>query len=202
MFGVKISRLNLDRVELIRPIAPRLRFVCTGCQDVHQPHQLIRDGRHIAHEVHEDVFDRALRHPGEHGVVRILHQRPAPVFLDRQQTSRAVVEGTREHHPQHAPPVRARRGAEERIDGGTVAVLVRAFHDAHVVALHEKVMTRRCDVDAAVQERLSVHRVRRPEGTSSREDLRQAARRFFRNVERNRHGGRQLLRQHADERGE
>jgi hypothetical protein len=60
--------------------------------------------------------------------------------------------------------------AEERIDGRTVAVLVRAIHGANSLALYENVPAWRRNVHATVDERFSVGRVDGLERAITRQD--------------------------------
>ena len=89
--------------------------------------------------------------------------------------------------------VRARGCSEERIDRGTVTVLVRPVDDAQRPPLHEQVATRRRHVDSAVQQYLAIGGVRCLERTVSREDRWQGAWRLLGDVHRHRDSRAEIL---------
>jgi len=104
------------------------------------------------------VGEGALRHAGEVGLVRVLHDGHAAAALDGEQAARAVVEVAGEHHADHAGAVGRGGGAEEWVDGGAVAVLARAGHEAHAPGLEQQVGVGRCDVHGARLDRGAVGR--------------------------------------------
>jgi hypothetical protein len=57
---------------------------------------------------------------------RSLHEGQSAASLDFHQTFYAVIEETRQQHADNALPTDVRGGAEQRIDGGSNVVLLRA----------------------------------------------------------------------------
>jgi hypothetical protein len=73
-----------------------------------------------------DVLEGVAGHAGIQRVLGVLDHRDPAARLDRHQPGGAVVEGARQDHPDHPGRVLAGGAAEQRVDGGPVAVLPRA----------------------------------------------------------------------------
>ena len=112
-----------------------------------------------------------------------MHDGDAAALLDRDHADRPVVERARQNDADHARPVCDRGRAEQRVNRGAAAVLTGPVYDADALALDEKVVVGRRDVDAPVSYRLAVNGVRGAERPLAVEDLRQYARRVRRDVQ-------------------
>src|SRR4051794_34615643 len=94
------------------------------------------------------AFERALGHPGEERVVRVLNDRHAAAPLDSRETHGAVVESSRQDHAHHTRSVRDGRAAEQGIHRRPVVVLLRPVREANDPVLQEEVAVWARDVDA------------------------------------------------------
>jgi hypothetical protein len=149
------------------------------------------------------VLEGVARHARVQGVRRVLDDRHTAARLDRHQPGRAVVQGARHHHAHHPGGVRTGGAAEQRVDGGPVAVLVRAAGQVRVTGPEQHMMVGRRDVDAAVLDRLAVLDVAGWQRAAPAQDVGHGTGPGRRHMEDHEHGRRQLGRQgrgQADER--
>src|SRR5215468_110792 len=88
------------------------------------------------------------------GGFRILNDRHAAMTLDPPQPSASIVEGTSQYHADHPWTVEHRSRAEQRIDRGTMLVLLRTVPQVDSPIVHYDVGVRRCNINAAWLNRL------------------------------------------------
>jgi hypothetical protein len=102
------------------------------------------------HVVDTQMAQRRQRHAGVQGFLRILHHRHPATRCDRDQPRRAVVEHAGQHDTGHPRAERPRRGAEQGVDGGPVAVLGGAVRERQLVIHQQQVVVGWGDVHVAV----------------------------------------------------
>src|SRR5262249_38869457 len=133
-----------------------------------------------AYSIRGCVLDRALGHARVERGLGILDEANAAVGFDRTQSERPVVEGAGEDHADGTRPESMGGRAEERVDGGAMAILLRARHrdgrtvvqlDVAVGRGHEDPAARDLDVVADV-----LRRQRARSGQYLGEDTRAAGR--------------------------
>ena len=78
--------------------------------------KLGRNLRHRKHDVHTARHDRALRHPTEPSLVRVLCHNETTLFLDGPQTCAAVGTGSREEHGDGTRPAILRQRVEQEVE--------------------------------------------------------------------------------------
>ena len=132
-----------------------------------KPLYLPGDLRYGKHPVDRHVLNRALGHSGIEGFVRVLHQRYAATIGYSHETGSAVIHRSGEDHPHDSPAVGFGGRPEEGVDGGAMAVFSGPAGQHNTAALDEHVTVRRCDVDSAGHELLSILHVRGMEFSAS-----------------------------------
>ena len=172
----------------------RRHLVATLHPSAREPSQERPDLRQLGDVIGLDVVERAARHVGAEGVLRILNHGGAAALLDRQQTAGAVVERTGEDGADGPRAVVVGGGAEKWVDGRTVAVLFGAADEPQPPRLDQHVVVGRGDVDAARRKRFLVLRMQRRKRAGAGEDMRECAAVIGREVENDHHGGRQIFR--------
>jgi hypothetical protein len=127
------------------------------------------------HLVDFDAAHRRERHARERRLLGLLHQGEAAHPLDLEEAPGPVVERAGEHDPDHARAIARGRGAEQRVDRGTKAVLARAVRQPKPAPVHEEMRVGRGDDDLAVADALPVLGERRRQLADPRDQLREEA---------------------------
>jgi hypothetical protein len=144
---------------------------------VRQAAELRGEAREVEGEIDDARVERALRHAGEPGGRRLLHQGHAVLRLDRPQPFGAVGPGAAEHDADGAAAAVGGERAEEAIDGEVrpaLALGAPALHDQLALPQLE-LHARRGDVDVIGLERLAVTRLGHREGRGVAQHLGQVA---------------------------
>jgi hypothetical protein len=142
-----------------------------------------------------DMLERVARHPRVERIGRLLDDRDATTRLDRQEPGGAVVQGTRQDHPDHPGRVLAGGAAEQRVDGRPVAVLARPAGQVHMAGSQLDMVVGRGDVDAPGLDRLAVLDVGGRQRAVTAQELGQGAGTGRRQVEDDEHGRVEIVRQ-------
>jgi galactokinase len=161
-------------------------------QPARQPCQGRPDGGRREHLVDLGGGQGVARHGVEDGLGRVLDDGQAAVRLDRLQAARAVVERARKDDADHACAKSDRRRAEQRVDGGAVAVLARPAGQQDVPARQHQVLVRGRHVQAAGLQRARFVQLDHAQMPGPLQYARQHARGGGQNVNGDAHRGRQV----------
>jgi len=142
------------------------------------------DFRHRQHMVDARTLDRALRHRREQGISWILRDGDASGAFDRKRARGSVIEHSAEHNPDDAFTKRDRRAAKHRINGGTIPIFARTTRERDVVAMDQQMMVWRRDIDAPIEDRVTVRRVNGRQRSASRQNSGEHARALRRKMDR------------------
>ena len=135
--------------------------------------QLVIDG---------DIPQRIDRHVGKESLRRILHDSGAAAGFDCRQPRGAVIKIAAEHDPDDSRAIGPRGGAEQRIDGGPVAVFFGTMNNAHAPRLEQHMAIGGRDVDPAILNWRIVGGVARRQAARPLQQSRQQGRDILRNV--------------------
>ena len=151
---------RVGEIRLHGPQQPAVACAPPRCVFFDESPEQQRNVPQRQHVIDQAGVDRVARHARRERLVGILDDGDAAGRLDRRDPGRSVVERSRQHDADHAWAVLPRGGSEQRIDGGTNAILRGGVHRPHAAVEHDQVLVGWSDVDPSVLERLSVGRMR------------------------------------------